>query len=338
MIVEEGKYYLYRHIRLDKNEPFYIGVGTKHGKRKDRTNLYSRAYARNSRNKIWKDITNKSSFRVEILMESNDYDFILRSEAYFIKLYGRIFNHTGCLSNIDPEGFNTIDTSKNNSKKVYCYNNRKWYDSRRHCAEELNMCAVSISRVAIGKNTQVNGFYFGESNSNLPLFNVKVERLPKEIFKDVTNFEGCYMVSNFGRILSIKKVLDDFGDIIEYREFLRACQKTNYKNIVNLKRGGNSIVTSVSKLVYDAFIQPIPENMIVGHKDNNPDNYELDNLFAAYRGVKYNDCGVYKRPNGKYFARYVKKSLGTFNTKEEAVKFRNEYLEKIKYEGLRVQI
>lgn len=23
-----GKYYLYRHIRLDKNEVFYIGVGT----------------------------------------------------------------------------------------------------------------------------------------------------------------------------------------------------------------------------------------------------------------------------------------------------------------------
>lgn len=25
-----GKHYLYRHIRLDKNEPFYIGIGTKY--------------------------------------------------------------------------------------------------------------------------------------------------------------------------------------------------------------------------------------------------------------------------------------------------------------------
>jgi len=25
----ENKYYLYRHIRLDSNKPFYIGVGTK---------------------------------------------------------------------------------------------------------------------------------------------------------------------------------------------------------------------------------------------------------------------------------------------------------------------
>ena len=26
MIVDNGKYYLYRHIRLDINEPFYIGT------------------------------------------------------------------------------------------------------------------------------------------------------------------------------------------------------------------------------------------------------------------------------------------------------------------------
>ena len=25
--MEEIKYYLYRHIRLDKDEPFYIGIG-----------------------------------------------------------------------------------------------------------------------------------------------------------------------------------------------------------------------------------------------------------------------------------------------------------------------
>ena len=29
MIQEIGKYYLYRHIRLDTKVPFYIGIGTK---------------------------------------------------------------------------------------------------------------------------------------------------------------------------------------------------------------------------------------------------------------------------------------------------------------------
>lgn len=32
MLKNTGKYYLYRHIRLDKNEPFYIGIGTKGNK------------------------------------------------------------------------------------------------------------------------------------------------------------------------------------------------------------------------------------------------------------------------------------------------------------------
>lgn len=29
MIQNIGKYYLYRHIRLDLGSPFYIGIGTK---------------------------------------------------------------------------------------------------------------------------------------------------------------------------------------------------------------------------------------------------------------------------------------------------------------------
>ena len=43
--------YLYRHIRLDKNEPFYIGIGG------DDKGYYERAYHKIShRNKHWKNI------------------------------------------------------------------------------------------------------------------------------------------------------------------------------------------------------------------------------------------------------------------------------------------
>lgn len=47
MIVDEGKYYLYRHIRLDKNEPFYIGIGTKNKHKYP----YFRAKSKAERNK-----------------------------------------------------------------------------------------------------------------------------------------------------------------------------------------------------------------------------------------------------------------------------------------------
>lgn len=42
MLKNSGKHYLYRHIRLDKNEPFYIGIGTKIVKTSEyrRANIY----------------------------------------------------------------------------------------------------------------------------------------------------------------------------------------------------------------------------------------------------------------------------------------------------------
>jgi len=47
--------YLYRHIRLDKNVPFYVGVGND-------TRNYRRANDSVLRNKLWKNIVSKTSF------------------------------------------------------------------------------------------------------------------------------------------------------------------------------------------------------------------------------------------------------------------------------------
>lgn len=44
--------YVYRHIRLDKNEPFYIGIGS--------NETYKRANTIKDRNKIWYDIAAKA--------------------------------------------------------------------------------------------------------------------------------------------------------------------------------------------------------------------------------------------------------------------------------------
>lgn len=106
MIVEKGKHYLYRHVRLDKNEPFYIGVGTK-GKRKAYKDsaVYKRAFdTYKRRGKIWGDIAKKSEWKIEILLESDDYDFIKKKEIEFIALYGRINLGTGVLANLTDGG------------------------------------------------------------------------------------------------------------------------------------------------------------------------------------------------------------------------------------------
>lgn len=100
--------YVYRHIRLDKNEPFYVGVGTK------RMNVnftsfnteYGRAFDRRTarRNDIWGKIVNKTAYAVEILMDNLSPIEAAVKEKEFIKLYGRINNKTGVLANLSDGG------------------------------------------------------------------------------------------------------------------------------------------------------------------------------------------------------------------------------------------
>ncbi|UWF79086.1 MAG: GIY-YIG catalytic domain protein [Bacteriophage sp.] len=100
-----GKYYLYRHIRLDKNEVFYIGVGTIQNKTGNGFyGKHLRAFSKSYRNDIWKYITGKTEYEVEIMLYSNDYEFILAKEIEFIKLYGKIVDCNGTLCNITDGG------------------------------------------------------------------------------------------------------------------------------------------------------------------------------------------------------------------------------------------
>ncbi len=107
MIIDSGKHYLYRHIRLDKNTPFYIGVGTKSIKKpnfRSIKNEYLRGYIYHKENTIWKNIVAKTTYIVEILMESDNYTFILSKEKEFIALYGRINLKSGILANLTDGG------------------------------------------------------------------------------------------------------------------------------------------------------------------------------------------------------------------------------------------
>jgi len=87
--------YLYRHIRLDKNEPFYIGIATH----------LKRAYDKSSRkNKIWQSIISKTDYEVEILFDDLTREQVLEKEKEFIALYGRIDKKTGTLCNLTDGG------------------------------------------------------------------------------------------------------------------------------------------------------------------------------------------------------------------------------------------
>lgn len=93
--------YVYRHIRLDKNEPFYIGIGT--------SKYYNRAYRHKSRSDFWKRVSNKGGYEVEILMDNLTWEQACEKEKEFIKLYGRIDLKTGCLVNMTDGGDGAIN-------------------------------------------------------------------------------------------------------------------------------------------------------------------------------------------------------------------------------------
>jgi len=103
MIVDDGKYYLYRHVRLDTNQPFYIGIGTKPKAYQNYNPEYNRAFS-HTRSGFWKKIANKTPYKVEILLESDDRKFLEDKEIEFIALYGRRNLKLGTLVNLSNGG------------------------------------------------------------------------------------------------------------------------------------------------------------------------------------------------------------------------------------------
>lgn len=88
--------YIYRHIRLDKNEPFYVGIGSGSG--------YKRAYSKKNRNKHWKNITSLTQYEVEIMLHDLTWEEACQKEREFIQMYGRKDQSKGSLCNYTDGG------------------------------------------------------------------------------------------------------------------------------------------------------------------------------------------------------------------------------------------
>lgn len=85
---------VYRHIRLDLNKPFYIGIGKKE----------FRAYVTKGRSVFWNNIVNKTPYEVEILIDNLTWEQAKEKEKEFIQLYGRIDLGLGTLVNLTDGG------------------------------------------------------------------------------------------------------------------------------------------------------------------------------------------------------------------------------------------
>lgn len=168
----ENNWYVYRHIRLDKNEPFYIGIG--------KTKDYKRAYEKYKcdRSNIWFNITNKTEYKVEIVLDSLTKDEASDIEKYLIKYYGRIDLNTGILCNLTDGGDG-------------CWS-RVWTDEQRKIQSENmkgsknHMFGKKQSQETISKRAEkLKGFKFSDE----AIENMKIAASERGESKETTVYD-----------------------------------------------------------------------------------------------------------------------------------------------------
>jgi len=101
--------YLYRHIRLDKNVPFYIGIGKSDSD-------FNRAYSHKNRNVYWNNIVNFTDYRVEIMLDDITWKQACEKEIEFINLYKKN-TENGTLCNISYGGDGGFLSKEINEKR-----------------------------------------------------------------------------------------------------------------------------------------------------------------------------------------------------------------------------
>ena len=90
---------VYQHIRLDTNEIFYIGIGKEIKRAFNKTN---------HRSKYWKNIINKTEYKIDILFDNLTWKEACQIEQYLIKYYGRKDLGLGNLVNMTDGGDGTL--------------------------------------------------------------------------------------------------------------------------------------------------------------------------------------------------------------------------------------
>lgn len=165
------EYYLYRHVRLDKNEVFYIGIGTKPLKYPSYSVEFNRALKTQSRSKFWTNIFDKSKIRIEILFESDSLKEIFEKEAEFIKLYGRKDLNLGTLVNLTdggeqgPIGYKWTEEMKKERSLKYSLNNP--FKGKKHSEETKEKLREIRKGTRMGENNTFYGRKHSEETKKL---------------------------------------------------------------------------------------------------------------------------------------------------------------------------
>lgn len=157
-----------------------------------------------------------------------------------------------------------------------------------------------------------------------------------EIWKDIPNCEGIYLVSSYGKVKSLDRMVNHYNgrkQIKKGKLFKTRFDKDGYP-IVLIKLNGKPKLIRVHQLVAMAFLNHTPcgNNLVVNHKDFNKQNNHISNLEiitnrentnkkhikskSNYVGVS--KCSRSEKWRSRIFLNGKSVYLGCFNTEIEA--------------------
>jgi hypothetical protein len=135
---------VYKHIRKDTNEVFYIGIG------KDN----KRPYHISHRSNRWKLIVNKTDYEVQIIEDNLTWEEACEKEKYWIKFYGRKDLNEGNLVNMTDGGDGTMGhslTTEHINKIKTTLKGRVFTDEHKQKLSEIGK-----SKYKAGEITNIN--------------------------------------------------------------------------------------------------------------------------------------------------------------------------------------
>lgn len=205
--------YVYRHIRLDKNEPFYVGIGNDED--------YKRSKIKANRSIYWKNITNKTVHEVEILLGNLTWEQACQKEIEFILLYGRKDLSTGTLVNMTNGGEGTPGIKRSEEYKLKLSERQK-----------------------DGK-----AYWFGKNHSEETLqkmSEIKKGKLPSQETKEKLRLASTGSKNAwFGKHTAVSKKVIDTNTNIVYESIADCIKHTGYKKLyekLSEKRKNNTSI------------------------------------------------------------------------------------------------
>jgi hypothetical protein len=196
--------YVYRHIRLDKNEPFYIGIGS--------DNSYNRAYqkSKTKRSEFWHNIASKG-YDVEILMDNLTWEQACEKEKEFISIYGRKDLGQGSLVNLTNGGENppihigNTNPMKRIENKEKVANKRKGMSFTNEHKTKLSIAAKLRNQIPPSRKGQSMS---KEGIEKMLETRLKNGKLRKKIFQYDTEFN---LIKTWNYALEIKKTYKNYS-------------------------------------------------------------------------------------------------------------------------------